>query len=137
MKKRSKKRIPQDILPWKRVIKRNEIELSFFRKKTTRWTSGQSRNWQMNLFNQQNCRELINNNLKSFLLDQRLFFENILYKAQLQYKLNKINKKSLRFKPKNFCLISGKNRTYNQMLYITRQTLRMLSRAGAVVGLIK
>lgn len=135
MKKRSKKRIPQDILPWVRVKKREDDSLFFFRKKTSRWTSGQSREWQTTLYKQQILREKINLNFKAFLFDQKL--HNLRYKTQLQMQASKLNKKVNEYKPKNFCVISGKNRTYNRVLYITRQTLRWFSRAGFITGLIQ
>ena len=45
MRKRSKKRIPQDEKPWARIIEPNQEILVLPAKKTSRWVSGGRRDW--------------------------------------------------------------------------------------------
>ena len=108
--------------------------INIFRKKTTRWTSGNSRNWQTTLFNQQIKRKISGLILKSFLTDKNKKKSD---KYQFQQKVKQLNSKSLQYKPKNFCLILGKNRTYNRKLFISRQILRKLMRNNAVTSIMK
>src|SRR4051794_15271609 len=108
-----------------------------FTKKSARSTIGQSRDWQTALFNQQINTKISNIILKSFLVDQRITNKDSLYRSQLLTKQKKLNLKSGFYKPKNFCLISGKNRTYNNKTYISRQVLRKLARLNLITGLSK
>jgi hypothetical protein len=73
MKKRSKKRIPQDIKPWQRI--RNQSTDAFFLqlKKTVRWTSGYVRNRETTVLNNQNAIDPSLLLLKSFMVDQEAF----------------------------------------------------------------
>ena len=40
-------------------------------------------------------------------------------------------------KPKNFCLILGRGRTYNRKLFISRQACRKLLKTGLISGFQK
>jgi len=135
MRKRNKKRVPQDILPWVRVVSLDEDKINIFNKKTTRWTSGSSRNWQNTLFMSQASRKFSNVLLKSLLADQNSIHRKFIYQAR--QKLRKTDSKSSQYKQKNFCLILGKNRTYNRKLFISRQILRKLSSNNAIISIIK
>jgi len=142
MKKRSKKRIPQDILPWHRVFNKEAEQLTFHTKKTVRWTSGNSRDWQTSLFIAQQKTDSSVMLLKSFYKDQITLNEgkkwrSYKYKMLLRAKLDSINKKFPKNKPKNFCLIVGRNRAYNQKLFMSRHSLRRLLRDNHLAGLIK
>lgn len=54
----------------------------------------------------------------------------------LQHRIFKLHKLHSLSKSKNSCLFIGKSRTYNRQLFVSRQTLRALTRVGAVSGLV-
>lgn len=58
-----------------------------------------------------------------------------IYRNKLNKNLFSLNKKSALSKPKNFCLFSGKGRSHNRKLFISRQIFRKLIRLNAIVGL--
>jgi ribosomal protein S14 len=58
-------------------------------------------------------------------------------KLKLIIKKNKKNRKADKSKPKNFCLILGKNRTYNRQVFISRQIFRKLAKLNSFSGFIK
>lgn len=47
------------------------------------------------------------------------------------------NKMQSLVKYKNYCLLSGRGRTYNRSLYIARHNMRKLVGIGLISGLIK
>jgi len=144
MKKRSKKRIPQDVVPWKRVTQDNDDEFYLVGKKTSRWNSGSYRNRETTVLNAQINVERSKVLLKSFITDQSNFEgdawnteEIALRKLQLQYKISKLNRMSFDYKSKNSCFFLGKGRTFNRHLYMSRHTLRKMVRFGIISGLRK
>lgn len=139
MRKRSKKRIPQDIRAWNRVITQDEDEFFLPVKKVTRWTSGNRRNIEFNVLNAQNTVEKSKVLIKSFINNQELNsdLEPTLLRSQLQYKLSKVNKLSALYKNKHTCFFQGKGRTYNRQLFVSRHTLRKMSGVGLIAGLQK
>jgi len=151
MRKRSKKRIPQDVLPWVRVASRAEDELHIFKKKTTRWFSGSRRDAQTRHFISQaasNGRELMRSiylkelhtsSQKSRSEVKNLYFDRVASSWKLLHALEEVNNRRLlaRSRPKNFCLMLGKGRTYSRDLFISRQALRKLAKTGLISGLTK
>ena len=137
MRKRSKKRIPQDTLAWSRVTQLDDNLLNFFNKKTTRWVSGYNRDLQTKIILSQIKSDLSKTLLKSYFFDQRIVGSASVYRSQLQHKISKLDAKSALSKPKNFCLFLGKGSTYNRKLFISRQIFRKLVGTGLISGLQK
>jgi len=54
----------------------------------------------------------------------------------LQSKLSVLNRMHAYSRSKNTCLFSGKGRTFNRSLFVSRQMLRYLTRFGLISGLI-
>ena len=132
MRKRSKKRIPQEQLPWVRISPKEIENIKIYHKKNSHWVSGNRRDAQTKIFNTLIKSELSNILLSSYLSNQ----ENTeLYKAQLQKKQN-ITKFKLN-KQKNFCLFLGKGRTYSRRYYVSRQIIRKFTKFGLISGLQK
>ena len=107
MRKRSKKRIPQDTLPWKRIAQIDDEEFYLVGKKTNRWGSGSYRNRENTVLNAQIGVERSKILLKAFSVDQCAFegdernTEDIaLRKLQLQSKLSTLNRMSFEYKSK-------------------------------------
>jgi len=134
MRKRSKIRISQDEVLWKRVTKQEEDALHLFSKKTTRWTSGASRDWNTALLNTQKNSSIFKALLQSFLKDCSISDKMSPWRFKLNQKFAYINKKHSKSKPKNFCLLLGKCRTYNRKIFISRQIFRKLLRTNALSG---
>jgi ribosomal protein S14 len=59
------------------------------------------------------------------------------FRAKLNKKVSLLNKKSSQSKPKNFCLVLGRGRTYNRKVFLSRQIFRKLVRYGLLSGIIK
>lgn len=143
MRKRSKKRISQEISPWIRanIYNGEEAKLTILNKRTTRWKSGVARDWQTALYNEQ-----IKNGFANFLLKTFKKISSIKNKKQNRrfqmrwyflLKMLFLNKKQALSKPKNFCLIIGKQSTYNRKVYISRQTFRKFMRLNCLIGIKK
>lgn len=56
MRKRSKKRIPQEVQPWKRLrlYDYENPKITILNKRSTRWSIGSAKNWNTSLLNEQN-----------------------------------------------------------------------------------
>lgn len=134
MRKRSLKRIPQDILPWARLNKVEEGSINIYTKKNTHWESGNRRKLQTTILNKTVLTTLpsniINYNIKDFRT--AMLHEDGIF--QINYKFFK---KSYSSKLKNFCLFLGHGRTYNRKLHISRQAVRKLMKTGLISGLQK
>ena len=200
MRKRSKKRIPQDERPWIRVANRDEEVVNIFSRKTSHWFSGNRRYLQTKLLMNEQVSNLASIIINATSKDQRSFIDNdlklgldrakwdsILKSAEWaekstlevikarrvwkEHRLEAIKKHKKLFsrivtrpsvntdlpsliyqnlfhkfyfnkyagssKPKNFCLFSGKGRTYNRKLFISRQILRKLMKTALIIGLKK
>ena len=72
--------------------------------------------------------------LKKIVMDRKLSFEER-FKAQM--KLSKLPKNSSKIRIKNRCEITGRSHGVYRKLKISRITLRELSLAGKVPGMIK
>jgi len=137
MRKRSLKRIPQDIIPWARVTQINEDSINIFMKKQSQWVSGNRRRLQTSLFNKLfSCNlgsVMLNYNAKDtreLLLNEMFIFQNNLHRYDFKL-FNSLTK------PKNFCLFLGNGHTYNRKLFISRQSTRKLMKSGLLSGLQK
>ncbi len=77
--------------------------------------------------------------LKSFTntlgCDVADFSKNLL--SKLSYKSYRVSEKASLSKYKNYCLLSGRGRTYNRSLYIARHNMRKLVGLGLISGLTK
>lgn len=139
MRKRSKKRIPQDVKPWVRVKEVSNDLLHIPGKKTTRWVAGGRRDWDVRVLNTASAKEVTNILLKSFTSglgsEGSDFSKNLFNK--LSCKMYAANKMQSLAKYKNYCLLSGRGRTYNRSLYIARHSMRKLVGIGLISGLIK
>lgn len=135
MKKKSKKRIPQDVKPWIRVKDKNDDVFSMPAKQTTRWISGERRNWETRVLN---AAIKIEKNL--ILLKSCTEFSAWRWWLQHQkvmHRLHTANKVNAIAKYKNYCILSGRARTFNRCLYIARHSFRRLSGVGLLSGIIK
>lgn len=138
MRKRSKKRIPQDVIPWIRVRQEEDGGTAAIAAKvSTRWVSGNRRDIQNKLFSAQSKNDQSKILLGSFVKDVELSDVSAPFRSQLNYKLSRLNRNSRLYKPKNFCLYLGAGRTYNRKMLISRQTFRKLVRFGVIAGLQK
>jgi len=83
--------------------------------------------------------EVTNLLLKSFIsaLGQEGNDFNTNLVNRLNYKLHAANKVGSLSKYKNYCLLSGRGRTYSRSLYIARHNMRKLVGIGLISGLIK
>jgi ribosomal protein S14 len=168
MRKRSKKRYPQEIKSWKRVniFNKENPQLIILNKRTTKWTSGHSRFWNTTLLKSQlkdifstfMIKVLKNNNNISH---RALLFKSLpkkinhltfkskhkkpaktnpitfLQREHLNWKLFNFDKRKATSKPTNFCLLLGKNSTYNRKLFFSRQSFRKLMRLNILTGIQK
>jgi len=91
----------------------------------------------LNNSKQNNTVDLLRNVLSTNLLKKELRFDTraTLKKIAAQ-KINLTKMRSLA-KYKNFCLFSGKGRTYNRTLFIARHQTRKLINIGALPGISK
>ena len=137
MRKRSKIRIPQDILPWARVVKLDDDSINIFSKIATNGISGNRRSRQTRLFTKQNNIEAATISKNFLIYDQRVNV-NADYLSQYQYHFYKLlGKQGGRAKSKNFCLVLGKDKTFNRKYFISRQIMRKLNKTGLINGLQK
>jgi ribosomal protein S14 len=101
--------------------------------------AGGRRDWDTKVLNAASAREITNVLLKSFIItagtESSEFSTNLL--SKLNYKLHSANKMSSLSKYKNYCLLSGRARTYNRSLFIARHNMRKLVGVGLISGLIK
>ena len=63
------------------------------------------------------------------------FGKNLL--SKLSRRLHKDNKMKSLVKYKNYCLLSGRARTYSRSLHVARHNMRKLVGLGLISGLIK
>jgi len=82
MRKKSKKRIAQDIVPWVRLNFRNHDDLNIYRNKVTRGFAGNKRDLQTKILNAQNSINSAKFLLKSLIFDQTLVNDFNEYRAQ-------------------------------------------------------
>lgn len=137
MRKRSLKRVPQDTLPWAHVTRIDDGAVNVFMKKQARWESGNRRNLQTRLLTRLNLRGLGSIILSNCAQDTRelLWNETFIFQNNVsKYSFSAFNSLT---KPKNFCLLLGKGRTYNRKLLISRQSVRKLMKSGLLSGLQK
>ena len=139
MRKRSKKRTPQDIKPWVRVKETSNEVFYLPGKKTTRWIAGGRRDWDTTILNAATIGEFRQILLKAFIssigAENNDYSKNWLNKLLLKWKVSsKIRSLS---KYKNYCLLSGRGRTYNRDILLARHNLRKLVGVGMISGLIK
>jgi len=137
VRKRSKKRIPQDVVAWQRVTQRDDEKINVFAKKATRWVSGYNRDLQTKLLKTQATGDHSKILLKSFLKSHPSVGVAGHFRSQLQQKFSQLHQLSAGSRLKNFCLFLGKGSTYNRKLHISRQTFRKLARFGLISGLQK
>jgi ribosomal protein S14 len=139
MRKRSKKRIPQDLKPWVRVKEVSNDLLYIPGKKTTRWVAGGRRDWDTKILNAATAGEITHVLLRSFAAaigqEGGDYSKNLLNK--LNYRLHTGNKMGSLAKYKNYCLLSGRGRTYSRSLYMARHNMRKLVGIGLISGLVK
>ena len=139
MKKRSKKRIPQDIKPWVGVKVEDSDIFALPGKKTTRWVAGGRRDWNTRVLNTAVVHEhkkIIFSSLAHSLGGKTGSFAQLL-SQKLKYKIMSMSKTASLAKYKNFCLVSGRGRTYSRSLYLARHNIRKLIGVGAISGLNK
>lgn len=82
--------------------------------------------------------------LKSALFDQHAFVESQSEDDDemsrrvlaLSYKNRKLSRLHSLSRSKNSCAFSGKSRTFNRQLFVSRQVMRSLTRFGLISGLI-
>ena len=91
MRKRSKKRIAQDVLPWVRVSTYSDDLINIFSKKTSRWVSGTRRCLQTKLLSGVKKKDFTDKLVYSMCNDQGRF---------VQLKVNKMSSKSSKAKKK-------------------------------------
>jgi len=137
MRKRSKKRIPQDALPWLRITKLDDDNINVFAKKTAKWISGNRRNAQTKIFSTLQSRDFADIFRKFYAQDQRLGMLDANYYYQKHFKSFVKSAFMGYSKPKNFCLYLGKGRTFNRKLFVSRPIVRKLMKTGAISGLQK
>jgi len=139
MRKRSKKRIPQDVKPWIRVKEVSDDAFYIPGKKTARWVAGGRRDWDAKVLNAVSTGEITNILLKSFISvvgsENSEFSVSLLNK--LSCKLHSSSRMRSLSKYKNYCLLSGRARTYNRDMYIARHNMRKLVGLGLISGLVK
>lgn len=135
MRKRSKKRIPQDIIPWSRVTQLDDDTINIFNKKNSRGFNSARRKYQTTIFNSLTQKDLSSVLLKSYLGDQRVPSGKI--RSQLLYNQSQLNQVFGESLAKNFCLFLGAGRTYNRKLFISRQCFRKLVKTGLLSGIQK
>jgi ribosomal protein S14 len=139
MRKKSTKRVPQDIKPWVRVREVDNDQLYVPGKKTTRWVAGGRRDWDTKVLNAAAARQFADILVKSLIIttghEVNTLSENYLNKLNL--KLRTATKMRSLTKYKNYCLLSGRGRTYNRSFYIARHNMRKLVGTGLISGLIK
>ena len=137
MRKRSKKRIPQDIKAWA-GLKSQELDIfALPGKKTSRWVAGGRRDWNTRVLNASNRAEVSKIMLTS--LNRSLSTESSVFVNLLVRKLagRNLDKTTSLAKYKNFCLVSGRGRTYSRSLYMARHNVRKLVGLGLISGLNK
>jgi len=139
MRKRSKKRVPQDIRPWIGV-KTNDVDIfALPGKKTSRWVAGGRRDWNTRVLNAARNQEIkkivLGSVRRSITTDTDAFASLVVQK--LATTANKTNKTASLAKYKNFCLVSGRGRTYSRSLYMARHNMRKLVGLGVISGLNK
>ena len=135
MKKKSKKRIPQDIRPWAR-LKSPEEGFSVPIKQATRWVAGSRRDWNTKIL-----RTKVTDELSSIIL--KAFTGEIgdpagtLLQQKINKKLRGYNKMGMLCRYKNYCAFTGRARTFNRILYMARHSMRKLAGIGLISGFIK
>jgi len=142
MRKRSKKRIPQDQLPWTRVMTRDEEGLHIFGRKSSRWVSGSNRDRQTHIYSELRDADSMRIILKSQQIALSTNYPKPQFAEVDDTPLMLFQPPALQggggmSKPKNFCLILGRGRTYNRKLFISRQACRKLVKTGLISGLQK
>lgn len=139
MRKRSKKRTPQDIKPWIGVKSQDTDVFVLPGKKTTRWVAGGRRDWNTRVLNAANNQEIkkvmLSAIIRSMSTDTGVFAN--LAAQKIINKLQGANKTASMTRYKNFCLVSGRGRTYNRSLYLARHNMRKLVGLGVISGLNK
>ena len=131
MRKRGKKRIPQDIKPWFKIREARE-NFILPAKKTSRWVSGGRRDWNTRVLSTAGVAEV------SARVTAAIVVNNLNDKVFQQITLHKNNSKLQSVsKYKNFCLFSGRGRTYSRDLFMARHNIRKLVSVGLISGLIK
>jgi len=136
MRKRSKKRVPQDVKPWIGVNTAPADELDIANKKTTKWVAGSRRDWDTKVLNQTVADEISVMLSKALTKTLSEHLNNNLFN-KLDSRIRQSHKMGALSRYKNYCLLSGRGRTYNRPLHIARHNLRKLAAVGAISGLIK
>lgn len=154
MRKRSKKRIPQDIKAWHRISHVDENILSVPSKKNARWTSGSRRDRDTRILNAANkvgfnslirtalTKALIKKQIHDYVKKREKAEKTVqpLIKTDAEIfatQITALSKTRALSKYKNFCLFSGRGRTYNRALLIARHHVRKLTSVGLLSGLLK
>lgn len=135
MKKKSKKRVPQDIKPWARLNPPQE-GFSIPAKQATRWIAGSRRDRNTKILT-----TAIAGELSSIILEASLKEISDHLAPLLQQKINKKlqghNKIKALCRYKNYCSFTGRARTFNRILYMARHSVRKLAGIGLISGLKK
>ena len=137
MRKRSKKRIPQEISPWQRVEKYGDDVLHFVDTFKTRWRSGNLRESQTTIL--KNYQKIVNTKLLFNIFFQKFKITKKSSRDNLQLFSKKffLKKKSNISALKNGCLAIGGCGSFNRKLLLNRHSMRLLLRDSNIVGLIK
>lgn len=146
MRKRSKKRIPQDERSWARVVVREDSSINIFNKAVSHWHSG-NRRYKQNkvLYNQQYkqlamlcINSLMQDDLENYK-DKEYFSKELIGTMMYQRLFHKYYfcKSTNTNSVKNFCLFLGKNSTYSRQLFASRQAVRKLMKTGLLTGMQK
>jgi len=138
MRKKSRKRVPQDIRPWTRIKDVNYEVLALPGRKNSRWVAGGRKDWDTRVLNTTGTHEVSAIILKS--LRNSLSTSGLNFKQLLIEKIGNCrhgNKTTCLSRYKNFCVFSGRSRTYNRSLYVARHNMRKLVGVGLISGLLK
>lgn len=144
MHKRSYVRRTQEERPWARITPVSDSDtdvLQLSAPKTVRWTSGNRRDRETRTLNAYIATDNKKMLLNSIWRDAEIFSEQdpssvVRRRDTLTYRAYKLGRHHALATSKNSCIFSGKGSTFNRFLYVSRQTLRNLTRFGLVSGLI-